>query len=402
MFRVSKRIIGVMMAVGMLIALPGCAFFGGGGVEDIMPIDQASEGEEAPVEPVMEETAPVEPPAEEVQPAESEVWVVVDWTPETRRESATVSWVDMSSGVISTVLAPGFIHRMGGEWVYYQNPMEPIRRVNAAGVDEPLDFMNIPETFSGTEVYWAISADGTQIAWSQAMYDPDAFTMETQIYMADTTTGEARMLSTQTEEEPISFPAPWGFSQDGSQIYLYETPWGIGGYILFPLYGQFRVLDVATGEIAASPDPESVFSSAALSEDGTRLARIQHSGEGLVISLTDLTSGETMDIAAVPEGYNQAGNIAFSPDNETIVYTAAVAEGPGGPEQEMFALIEVDLTTGIQAVLIDNQPMQYQVVRFEADGSLLMTTGWEPGTDRLYPDGTVEHVSDSTYLGVAP
>lgn len=403
MLRISKQTIALtVVAISLLAAVLGCTFLGGGVTEDTVPVEPGSEAEEVPAVPVVEETAPAEPAVEEVQPAESEVWVFVDWTPETRIDSATVSWVDMGTGETSTVSAAGSIHRMGGEWVYYQGPMsiEPVSRVNAAGGNETLDFMEVPEGYM--DMVWAVSADGTRIAWSQAFYDMTALTMETQIYVVDTTTGETRLLLTQTESEPMTFPAPWGFSQDGSQLYLYETPWGIGGYILFRLYGQFSVMDVATGEVTMLTDPVDTFSPATLSDDGTRLARIQRSDEELVIYVTDLTSGGTIDVAAVPEGYNRAGNIVFLPGNERVVYTAAVAEGPGGPEQEMFALLEVDLTTGAQAVLIDNQPVQYEIVRVEEDGSLLMTMGWEPGTARLHPDGTVEHVSDSTYLGVAP
>jgi hypothetical protein len=71
---------------------------------------------------------------------------------------------------------------------------------------------------------------------------------------------------------------------------------------------------------------------------------------------------------------------------------------------ETFALFQVDLTTGTQRELLAPQPTRYKAVRFEDDGSLLLTVVWPGegmGTWRLHPDSTLEHLSELTFLGVS-
>jgi hypothetical protein len=44
------------------------------------------------------------------------------------------------------------------------------------------------------------------------------------------------------------------------------------------------------------------------------------------------------------------------------------------------------------------------VVRFEDDGSLLLRIIWsgeETGTFRLHPDGTLERLSEETFVGIS-
>jgi hypothetical protein len=63
----------------------------------------------------------------------------------------------------------------------------------------------------------------------------------------------------------------------------------------------------------------------------------------------------------------------------------------------------VDLAAGAQQELLAPQPTRYKVAHFEEDGSLLLTIAWPgegTGTFRLHPDGTLEHLSELTFLGV--
>ena len=251
---------------------------------------------------------------------------------------------------------------------------------------------------------WAISADGTQIVWMRGLVEQGAYevTLTSDLYVATIATGEARLLTTYVTHE-TRFLAPWGFSLDGSQVFVYLQPYGIGG--MFFRCGAFSVLDIATGQLTPVPDPapESFPGpAAALSDDGTRLARFQYvKGHGFKVNLTDLASGQTTEIATIPSdrGYVQVGDGVFSPDDSTLIYT--VAYGDWGSEG--FALFQVDLATGTQRELLAPQPTRYKVARFEDNGSLLLTIAWrrQPGTSRLDPDGTLEHLSDLTFLGVS-
>jgi len=189
---------------------------------------------------------------------------------------------------------------------------------------------------------------------------------------------------------------------------VYQQPYGIG--VLFPIYGEFSVLDVATGQLTPLPDPmaaqpeTTMGGAAALSDDGARLARFGHTeSEGFTVNFTELASGQTTEIPTTIStdlGLVRRGDGIFSPDGSTLVYTVAY----GDMGSETFALFQVDLTTGTQQELLAPQPARYQVVRFEDDGSLLLTIAWPGeggGTFRLHSDGTLEHLSEATLVGVA-
>jgi Tol biopolymer transport system component len=298
-----------------------------------------------------------------------------------------------------------------GEWVYYQKSAgSAVHRVNEAGQDERFDFMILPESSFET-VDWAISPDGTQIVWNLFTYESTQSggpAITSDLYIATIATGETRLLISHVLPE-ARILTPWRFTPDGSQVFVYLQLYGIGGF--WRGYGAFSALDVATGQLTPLPDPahdpapEESFpgSAAALGDDGTRLVRFLYvQDQGFRVTLTDLASGQTTEIMALPSEleYVQVGDAVLSPDGSTLIYT--VAHGDWGSEG--FVMFQVDLAAGTQRELLSLQPNRYKVVRFEDDGSLLLTADRpreERGTWRLHPDGTLEHLSELTLVGVA-
>jgi hypothetical protein len=362
-----------------------------------------------------------------VEPAET--WVYVDFVvdrsqPGNPYQGTTVSWVDMGSSTVTSVPAPGIKHLVVGEWVYYQEDFyqegikHTVHRVNRAGQDERFDFMDILED-NVEPGEWAISPDGTRIVWKWSLFETGVgydITLTSDLYVTTIATGETRLLTTYIVHEHHTL-APWGFTPDGSQVLVYQRPYGIGA--LFPIYGEFSMLDVATGQLTPLPDPMATQpettpgigsggGSAALSDDGARLARLPYistesKDSPQSLTLTDLVSGQTTEIAtsiSTDLGLVRVGDGVFSPDGSTLVYTVAY----GDPGSETFALIQMDLITGTQWEILPPQPTCYKVARFEDDGSLLLTIAWlgeGTGTLRLHPDGTLERISESTFVGVS-
>jgi putative hemolysin len=348
--------------------------------------------------PAPTETATAQPTETPVPVEPAETWVYVDLMPD--ESGTTLTWIDNLSGAANSVPAPGTRYQVVGEWVYYQEGNGTVHRVNAAGQDERFDFMGIPES-NWEAMDWAVSPDGTQIVWMRSLFETGEgydITLTSELYVATIATGEARLLTTHVVHEHQTL-TPWGFSPDGSQVFVYLQPYGIGG--LFLACGEFSVLDVATGQLTPLPDP--MGGAAALSDDGTRLARFGYTeGEGFKVNLTDLASGQTTEITtpSTDLGFVQVGEGVFSPDNSTLVYT--VAYGDWGSEG--FALVQVDFTTGTQQELLASQPTHYKVAHFEDDGSLLLTIAWPgegTGAFRLYPDGTLERLSEATFVGIS-
>jgi hypothetical protein len=185
-----------------------------------------------------------------VEPAET--WVYVDLMPD--QSGTTVTWIDSLSGAANSVPAPGTRYQVLGEWVCYQEGTNgTVHRVNGAGQDERFDFMDIPEDYWDS-LDWVISPDGTQIVWKRSFFEPGEsdFTLTSELYVATIATGEMRLLTRQVIHEHRTL-TPWGFSPDGSRVFVYQQPYGIG--VLFPVYGEFSVLDVATGQLTPLLDP---------------------------------------------------------------------------------------------------------------------------------------------------
>jgi putative hemolysin len=353
--------------------------------------------------PAPTETATAQPTETPTPVEPAETWVYVDLMPDESR--TTLTWMDSLSGAANSVPAPGTRYQVLGEWVYYQEGDNgTVHRVNEAGQDERFDFMDIPEDNFET-VDWAISPDGTRIIWNRFSFEAagNEITLTSDLYIVTIATGETRLLATYVIHEH-QILTPWGFSPDGSQVFVYLQPYGIGG--LFRAYGEFSVLDVATGQITPlhDPAPDSFPGpAAALSDDGTRLARFLYTeDQGFKVNLTDIASGQTTEIATLPAEleYVQVGDVVFSPDGSTLIYT--VAYGDWGSEG--FALFQIDSSTGTQREILASQPNRYKVVRFEDDDSLLLTVVWPGeggGTFRLHPDGTLEHLSEATFVGIS-
>ena len=383
-----------LSTLGLVLMLSGLIFSGcGPAPAQPTEVPTTAPTEAAPAQPT-ETPTPVEP---------AETWVYVDLMPD--QSGTTVTWMDDLGATASSVPAPGTRYQVLGEWVYYQESVHgTVHRVNAAGQDERFDFMGMPEDYLDV-LDWAISPDGTQIVWKRSFFEPGEgydFTLTSELYVATIATGETRLLTTQAVSEHWTLD-PWGFSPDGSQVLVYQEPYGIGG--MFPVYGEFSVLDVATGQLTSLPDPmpQDAAGMAVLSDDGARLVRLGYAeDEGFKVSLTDLVSGQTTEIAttiATDLGPVQAGDGMFSPDGSTLVYT--VGYDPLG--KATFALFQVDLAAGTQQELLAPQPTRHKVARFEDDGSLLLTIAWPgegAGTFRMHPDGTLEHLSELTFLGV--
>jgi putative hemolysin len=360
-----------------------------------------------PTEPATEQASeiPTETPIAPPTPAgPAEKWVYVDLEPD--ETGTTLTWFDTLSGAASSVPAPGTRYQLIGDWAYYQESSGgTVHRVNEASQDERFDFMGIPEGNFET-VDWAISADGTQIVWNLFTFEAEQsgeVTLTSDIYIGDIASGETRLLTTYvTHEHQILIP--WGFSPDGSQVFVYLQPYGIGG--LFGVYGAFSALDVASGQLTPLHEPatHSIYGGpAAISTDGTRLARFLYLEEqGFKVFLTDLASGQTTEIATVSAepGNNSLGDPVFSPDGSTLIYT--MAYGDWGSEG--YALFQLDTATATQQEILPPQPDYHKVVRFEDDGSLLLRIIWsgeETGTFRLHPDGTLERLSEATLVGIA-
>jgi putative hemolysin len=343
---------------------------------------------------------PTETPAP-VEPAET--WVYVDLMPD--ESGTTLTWADSLGGAANSVPAPGARYRVLGEWVYYQEGTSgTVHRVNEAGQDERFDFMALSGD-SNESVTWAISPDGSQIVWLRGLFEQDAngeVTLTSALYVAPTATGETRLLTTYVAHEHW-FLAPWAFSPDGARIFVYLWPFSVG--TVFPTYGGFGVLDIVSGELEIDP-PSELYPgpAAALSDDGTRLVRFEREADlGYYrVNLTDVASGQTTEITTIPLGAEPVnpGDALFSPDSSTLVYVVAY----GNMGSMTFALFQIDAATGTQRELLSPRSERYRVVHFEDDGSLLLTAVWPQDrrdTWRLHPDGTLEHVSELTLVGIS-
>lgn len=324
-------------------------------------------------------------------------WVYLD-SPDSEARSNRVIWADGSGAEVLSHPAPGSGHRLVGDWVYFSDDLtHTIHRMNAAGQHHEIRLETFFAESGVMPSGWAASPDGTMVAWGRFWPDTATGQVISELYITEFS-GQTRLLAAFSSAES-AYTAPWHFSPDGSRLFVHQSPWGIGGYILFEPIGAVSLVDIATGDVSPLPEENPGFTPATLNERQTHIVRVGFRDGARVITLFDIATGQTAIIGAVPEGYAQAGDAFLSPDGTRVVYTAALGVGP---ESDAFAIYEINMVFEEQRALLPDQPVQYRVFWFEDGSMLVLHRVREAVTDRLMNDGSLVPVAPWKLLGLLP
>jgi Tol biopolymer transport system component len=165
-------------------------------------------------------------------------------------------------------------------------------------------------------------------------------------------------------------PQPMQWSSDGRYFYYTNSPYGIGGYILFGGGPDLTRVDVETGETLQILPDMGCLCPMRVSPDGKTVAYIPGSGT-LNLVLHNIETGEERHTEIDPN-HLQAGSILWSPDGATLIYTMAISNFENG-EDEQYAIVRVDAGTLVQMVIVPDNTSLYEAVLWPTDGVVWVT-----------------------------
>jgi hypothetical protein len=156
------------------------------------------------------------------------------------------------------------------------------------------------------------------------------------------------------------FLDPIHWTADGRYIFLGVAP-SVSGPIYYTVWrGVFR-LDLLTGKTGETLPSTGAFAAISFSPDGKKMAIIQWPRRpddhiSLNVKIVNVQNGERLTYP-IPEAYNQAGDLVWSPDGERIALGAAGIDYDG-TGKEKFAVFTLDLTDGSIRRLIPDQAVE--------------------------------------------
>ncbi len=284
----------------------------------------------------------------------------------------TITVADAFTGEAqSTFAAPGLTQfsspRVGGPFIFYLNPdTQKVNRVGFDGTVTELPFVSSGgETFEGD---FLPSPDGTLIAWGTSTFDTSTGS-DTHITLkvAYMDGSDEKTIVDEFLKDTSILPQPIQWSPDGRYFYYTNIPYGIGGYILFAGGPDLKRVDVETGEITDILPDIGCLCAMTVSPDGKTVAYIPGSGT-LNFVLHDIETG-TERSTEIDPGHLQAGNILWSADGRTLIYTMAVSNFDD-PEAEQYAIVRVETDTLTQTVIVPDTNSLFNAVAWPANSPL--------------------------------
>lgn len=249
--------------------------------------------------------------------------------------------------------APGLTEfssvRFGGPFIFYlDTSTQLVKRVGFDGAVEELRFVT-----SGTDAFqgdFLPSPDGTMIAWGTSVFEPaSGNATHITLKVANVDGSDEKTIVDEVLPDVSILPQPIQWSADGKSFYYTDLPYGIGGYILFAGGPDLKRVDLEAGTLTEILPDTGCLCPMTVSPDGGSVAYIGGSGP-LELVLRDIATGEERK-ATVDENYLQAGNILWSPDGTTLVYTTAISNFED-QANERFAVVRVDAASLSQTTVI--------------------------------------------------
>jgi hypothetical protein len=220
---------------------------------------------------------------------------------------------------------------------YYSDSTQQVYRSSVGGgASTPLAFLP-----SGFSISFAVSLDGSKIAWATNDWDVSESAPFSTMWTANidgSNVQEVANISAAGNQEKFLVLMPLQWTEDGQLLYSTNIT-GIGGYILFWGFNSLLMYNPASG---ASTTLVGEDYGICLNDVSANLAL---AGAGCGSNVTDgveiiqINSGVKVDLPILPD-QSQSGSVRFSPDNQKVAY--AVARSQYDDEYGQVAVAPVD------------------------------------------------------------
>ncbi len=237
--------------------------------------------------------------------------------------------------------------RIAGQSLYYYSANDKVIYKATASGAQALEFTRGTSTPTG----FAISADGSQMAWSKDNLQGNP--PDSELWIAAIDGSNAKMVAkSQPENGQAMFlmMRPYRWTADGKLLYE-EQPTGIGGYILFAGLNSLYVYDPAantnTAIEAAGPTPNLCLDTLFPGEL-TRGVFSCGASEKSVITFRSLPDGKVLNTVPAVDDQGVAGAAVFSPDGATLAYS--VARHNPDKEHGQVVVVPVNLSSAPKSI----------------------------------------------------
>ena len=174
-------------------------------------------------------------------------------------------------------------------------------------------------------------------------------------------------------------PAPLKWSEDGQHFYFSHrvVP---DGCSVFKTFSDLQRVNLQDGNVEELLPQTGRALALAMSPDESMVAYPVYGDRGLVVR--DLSTGAERDIPIDPGEDFQAGNIVWSPDDESLALTLAIHPCSGNyPSKtvsaESTSIVLVNAQTLAQKVLIQEDPRLLVTVEWKELNRIVITDGAE-------------------------
>lgn len=311
-------------------------------------------------------------------------------------------FVDRRSGAETDVDLPGERYTaLGSHVLYFDVDERRVRLVNAAGEVSDHPFIQLPG--ATRRVDWAVSMDGSRIAWTFTEQAADG-RLRSFTSVANSDGSEERDVLVDGPRSG-SHAVPVAFSQDGATLYMDYRPLMAEGATRRHGYAELFALNLAEGFTRPLPGEPGCLCGAAFVEDRTLRLQLAEDPGGHELVLRD-ANGVLLQRIAAPTlpGFTEATHLLAAPDGAQALYTLSQVRGGGNGERAVRSVfVLVDLPGSSNRIL--GAPVSgalRPVTWSDGDDSVLVTSA-DPQRDGSWKlqlaDGALLPVTRASWLG---
>lgn len=312
----------------------------------------------------------------------------------------TLTFVNMLNGETTQAQVYGSSYTLVGRAVLFFDRLNS--RVSLAtpdGAVRPHPFIQPAPTTR--RIDWAVSDDGSLLAWTLTEGTPESLSTITTVANIDGTNPQQVFLDGPRNGIRA---APVAFSPDDATLYMDYQPDVLGDFTPYDEFAGLFAVNLKAGEFAGYlPQEPGCYCGAGFGGGVFLRMALTDDLSGFDLLAFDLMAQTEMLLPSVGlRGYTQGGDVLVSADATRAIYALAQVENFGTPSQLVRSVfVLADLTTQRQQTITQPQTLYLRPIEWtEGNSAVILVSPTRSGTWKLNVEtGRLDSIADATYLG---